>query len=95
MYRVIYKDKVEYESYDLEDCEDYITFELKDDDAFITEFTPCRGCRTEEGYPRHDWHGIPTGDYCDECYENNYPYRKDRYDTIEFDGQGERLNDDY
>lgn len=92
MYRVIYNDKVEYESYDLEDCEDFINYELKKDDAFITEFTPCRGCREEEGYLRHDWYGIPTGNYCDSCYENNYPYRKERYATQEYDGYGERLD---
>jgi hypothetical protein len=34
------------------------------------------------------------GKQCD-CYENNYPYRKDRYPTEEYDGYGERLGDDY
>jgi len=56
----------------------------------------CRGnkCESEEVYERHDWYGITTGFYCDKCYENNYPYRKDRYPTIEHDGYGERLDDD-
>jgi hypothetical protein len=91
MYRVIHNDKVVYESYDLEDCEDFIDYELKQDGCTIEEFTPCR-CG-EEGYLRYDWYGIPTGNFCDDCYENNYPYRKDRYETIEHDGYGERLDD--
>ena len=44
---------------------------------------PCRGCETtkEEAYVelRQDAYGYATGHYCDDCYENTYPYRKDRY----------------
>jgi hypothetical protein len=58
---------------------------------------PCRGCETtkEESYVelRQDAYGIPTGYYCDDCYENNYPYRKDRYFDESY--AGERLEDDY
>jgi hypothetical protein len=58
---------------------------------------PCRGCETtkEESYVelRQDAYGIPTGYYCDDCYENNYPYRKDRYFDKSY--AGERLEDDY
>jgi len=43
-------------------------------------------------WARHDAYGIFTGHYCDDCYENNYPYKKDRYD---YEGYGERLDDDY
>ena len=39
---------------------------------------------------RHDSYGVPTGHYCDDCYENNYPYRKDRYEYWEY---GERLEE--
>ncbi len=31
---------------------------------------------------RYDNYGIPTRYYCDDCYENNYPYRKDNYIAI-------------
>jgi hypothetical protein len=58
---------------------------------------PCRGCETteEKSYVelRQDAYGIPTGYYCDDCYENNYPYRKDRYFDESY--AGERLEDDY
>lgn len=58
---------------------------------------PCRGCGTtkEEDYVALylDAYGIPTGYYCDDCYENNYPYRKDRYYDESY--AGERLEDDY
>ena len=30
-------------------------------------------------WARNDAYGIYTGLYCDDCYKNNYPYRKDRY----------------
>jgi hypothetical protein len=42
---------------------------------------------------RSDAYGISTGHYCDDCYENNYPYRKDRYYDESY--AGERLDDDY
>ena len=57
----------------------------------------CKGreCNSTDVSPRYDAHGIPTGNYCEPCYKNNYPYRKDRYPTIETHGYGERLDDDY
>jgi len=57
----------------------------------------CRGCQEDKPdvQERSDAHGIYTGHYCEDCYDNNYPYRKDRYPTIETHGYGERLNDDY
>jgi len=42
---------------------------------------------------RHDSYGIPTGYYCEDCYENNYPYRKDRY--YDYLNAGEYLDEDY
>lgn len=42
---------------------------------------------------RSDNYGIPTGYYCEDCYENNYPYRKDDY--YDYMNAGEYLNDDY
>ena len=33
---------------------------------------------------REDAYGIPTGFYCDDCYDSDrYPYRRDRYDHDE------------
>ena len=42
---------------------------------------------------RHDAYGIPTRYYCQHCYDNNYPYRKDRY--YDFLNAGEYMDDDY
>jgi len=42
---------------------------------------------------RHDAYGIPTRYYCDDCYENNYPYRKDSY--YDYLNAGEYMEDDY
>ena len=58
------------------------------------------GFNRREALKYHEWaredaYGIFTGHYCDDCYENNYPYRKDRYPTMENDGMGDYLNDDY
>jgi len=56
----------------------------------------CRGCESVYANEMHDAHGITTGYWCNDCYESNkYPYRKDRYPTIETHGYGERLEDDY
>ena len=62
-------------------------------DAWIDQVIPCRGCENE-GYEQYDAHGISTGYWCYDCYESSkYPYRKDRYETIETHGYGERLSD--
>lgn len=42
---------------------------------------------------RFDAYGLSTGYYCDSCYENNYPYRKDNYFDPSY--AGERMDDDY
>ena len=36
---------------------------------------------------RNDAYGIYTGLYCDDCYKNNYPYRKDRYHDEAYCGE--------
>lgn len=61
----------------------------------IIKLFSCRGCRTHDGVEeRHDAHGISTGHWCESCYNSsNYPYRKDKYPTIETHGYGERLYD--
>jgi hypothetical protein len=52
----------------------------------------CRGCGTVYASERHDAYGIHTGYYCDDCYENHYPYRKDKYFDPSY--AGERLEED-
>ena len=64
---------------------------VSEDDFDLQEIVPCRGCN-KEADERHDAYGISTGYWCDDCYENNYPYRKDQYD---YEAYGERLDDDY
>ena len=58
---------------------------------------PCSGCGTTDEEAcielRYDAYGIPTRYYCEDCYENNYPYRKDRYH--DYLDAGEYLDDDY
>ena len=59
--------------------------------------TKCKGCGTVHANECHDAHGITTGHWCDKCYDDStiYPYRKDRYPTMETDGYGEYLEEDY
>lgn len=61
----------------------------------IIYVTPCKNCG-KDADEKYDFYGISTGYWCDECYDSNkYPYKKQRYATIEYDGYGERLNEDY
>jgi hypothetical protein len=64
----------------------------------------CNGCHKQEQVDNwdqakyHEWHrndvyGLSTGVWCDDCYENHYPYRKDKY--FDPDYCGERMDDDY
>lgn len=48
---------------------------------------------THHEWVRKDAYGIYTGVYCDDCYQNNYPYRKDMYFDPTY--AGERLEPDY
>jgi hypothetical protein len=53
----------------------------------------CRGCGTVHASECFDAYGIHTGYWCLNCYTSTkYPYRKDRYD---YQGAGERLEEDY
>ena len=38
-------------------------------------------------WARNYAYGIYTGLYCDDCYKNNYPYRKDRYHDESYCGE--------
>ena len=40
-------------------------------------------------WSRYDFYGIFTGLFCNDCYENNYPYRRDDYFDESY--AGERL----
>jgi len=44
-------------------------------------YTKCKGCGTVYAEMRSDHYNIPTGYYCDECYNDSskYIYRKDDY----------------
>lgn len=92
-----------YWTHDKEEAEKYAASmrEMFDEDYFVdkgTEFIKgkCRKCDSIFSMERFDAHGITTGNWCDKCYDSdNYPFRKDKYATIETHGYGERLNDDY
>jgi hypothetical protein len=87
--------EIESEFYTLREAEKIIEFEFDWNTHTIIKFIGCRGCE-QEGHERHDWYGISTGHWCDECYESDrYPYKRTRYATEEFDGYGERLDDNY
>jgi hypothetical protein len=80
------------EQLDITDAEEW--------DISVNKDHACKGCQEyEDGQKgvqeRHDAHGITTGHYCEDCYEDNYPYRKDKYPTLETHGYGERLSEDY
>jgi hypothetical protein len=77
--------------------------ELKGDDRhdwWVEEGTEhisgkCRGCSNPYADNKFDAHGISTGHWCNSCYNSNkYPYRKDRYPTMETHGFGECLEYD-
>ena len=87
--------KVEEEFYTREDAVDCVDFEFSFATHSIIQVVSCRCC-DREGHERHDWYGISTGYWCDECYwSNRYKFKKQRYATQEYDGFGERLSDDY
>lgn len=56
---------------------------------------PCsgKGCESTDTTERTDFYGLSTGYWCDDCYENNYTYRKDAYFDPSY--AGERMDDDY
>jgi len=94
----VQKQCAEAEFFEREDAIQFIEDNGSFDTHKIYKVIPCRGCETtnidviEE---RHDYYGISTGNWCDDCYENNYPYKKERYATEEYDGYGERLTNEY
>ena len=56
----------------------------------------CRGCQTPYANMCYDAHGIETGNWCDDCYNSSkYPYRKDKYPTMESHGYGDYIDYPY
>ena len=60
--------------------------------------TNCQGCESTDYLQllnRYDAYGIPTGAWCDACYNDDsiYPYHKDEYFDPAY--AGERLEEDY
>lgn len=55
----------------------------------------CKHCSSIEDdvEMRYDYYGIPTGLYCDDCYENHYPYKREAY--YDYFDAGEYLEEDY
>jgi len=94
--KCMHTDKVLFEALTRYECGEWMEYEqLGMGDAWIKQVISCRGC-DNEGEEQYDAHGISTGYWCYDCYESSkYPYRKDRYETIETHGYGERLSDDY
>lgn len=64
-----------------------------DKPADLTDWADPRAARKHHEWIRYDNYGLYTGAYCDDCYENNYPYRKDDYYDPGY--AGERMDDDY
>ena len=71
---------------------DYLIQEFGEYEHYVHEAVSCRKC-DNEGDERTDAYGISTGYWCEGCYNGtNYPYRRDRYPTVENDGYGENLD---
>jgi hypothetical protein len=82
----------------LKECQElWSEYEFRIEPGTDYIYTKCKGCQTVHAYERHDAYGITTGFWCDDCYESDkYPYRKDRYPTMEHDGYGDYLEpEDY
>lgn len=86
------KDELIEQSYSEEPLWELYENELTNEGYWIDRVISCRRC-DNAGDERYDAYGISTGYWCESCYNSNYPYRKDRYETIEHHGYGERLNE--
>ena len=88
-------DKLIQEAYSEETLWELYENELMNEGYWINQSVPCKKC-DNAGEERSDAYGISTGYWCDSCYNSSkYPYRKDKYPTIENHGYGERLDDNY
>jgi len=87
------KTKEQIEFYTEDELEEFLESVADRDIYSVQEIVPCKGCQSEDTYEREDAYGFSTGYWCDSCYENNYPYRKDSY--YDYLDAGEMLDDDY
>ena len=88
------REEAEAELKSISECFPNDEFRIEEGTDYI--HTKCKGCETVHANEQFDAHGIATGYWCDACYDSDkYPYRKDRYPTMETHGYGERLEDDY
>lgn len=86
--------KVVLESMDEYEIDMAMEYDFDGYDYVLYKMIPCNGCGSDSEM-RHDAYGVPTGHYCDKCYNDptKYRYRKDRYPTLERDGYGDRLDE--
>ena len=73
-------DKILFSSRYNEEIKDFVS-DLKIGTYYTDTLIRCKGnnCDSTETQERFDFHGIHTGWYCNNCYDNNYPYRKEDY----------------
>lgn len=66
--------------------DDYEEFEAQEREQYGEI---CRGCnkRKEDTEERYDAYNLSTGYWCDDCYKNHYPYRKDNYYDPSYAGE--------
>ena len=67
-------------------------FPMRFDDYEVDEPVYNTPKTSEHMWARADAYGIYTGLYCDDCYKDNYPYRKDEYYDPAY--AGERMETD-
>lgn len=58
-------------------------------------YDKCRHCGDPDAQEYNDAYGFSTGHWCSNCYENNYPYRKDAYFDEGYAGESLYGDDDY
>lgn len=82
IYKVYKDNELVFEAHSQYELDDFFEYSEHEWHEFDTvEVHSCKGCSEtkEDVQERSDYHGIFTGHYCEDCYENNYPYRKDDY----------------
>ena len=78
--------------FDDQSLTDFYWNEIQNGKYEIRYIVSCKNC-DNEGEEQFDAYGISTGYWCNSCYNSSdYPYRKDRYPTIETHGYGENLD---
>lgn len=66
------------------------SMEFSEGGFYMEEQLQCKCGSEKDVYRRFDAYRIPTGEWCQECYDSGkYPYRKDAY--YDYLNAGERL----